>query len=336
MTYPPQPPPEWNQPSGSPFGSFPPPTFSDQGGFGQGGYGQAAYGQVPTWSGYGEAPPADGPPPERKNTRWIIGTIAAVLLVALLVGILLWRLNYGGDKNDTNHTADSTTTSSVSKAAPSTTKSAPPSAAPGAPPKAAPAGCDGRTAPPSPQTPAGWSTVTTPRGLAYDVPADWTVEECGTTVGWERPCPDGPFGYCPVRLLKGAATLPSRACPKSSSAMTGTTVITDLPDVNESAALEAKFATKIFTSDKGAVPSVSLGAPRSLTVSGAPATQVVATVTGIQDNCAGSSALYSVVSTTVPGQSGTVNFIIDLEQGADGATDPGVIDQIVGTLRRID
>ncbi|OBI62377.1 hypothetical protein A5667_09440 [Mycolicibacterium fortuitum] len=327
MTYPPQPPPEWNQPSGSPFGSNNP-------------FGQApqwpAYGQQPpTWSGYGEAPPADAPPPKRNNTGWIVGTVAGVLVAALLLGGLLWKLNYG-DKNDTKNTADSTTTSSVTKSAPSTTKTTTSSVAPSAPPKAAPAGCEGRTAAPGPQTPAGWSTVTTPRGLAYDVPADWTVEECSTIVGWEKPCADGPFGYCPVRVLKGAATMPSRACPKSSSAISGVTVVTDLTDVTESATLEAKFATKIFTSDKGAVPSVSLGAPRSLTVSGAPAAQVVATVTGIQDNCAGTSAVYSVVSTTVPGQPGTVNFIIDLEQGADGAADPAVVDQIVGTLRRID
>lgn len=326
MTYPPQPPPEWNQPSGSPFGSNDP-------------FGQTPqwpnYGQPPTFSGYGEAPPTDFKPPNRNNTGWILGTIAGVVIIALLLGGLLWKLNYG-DKNDTKNTADSTTTtSSVTKAPPSTT-AAPTSTAPAAPPKAAPASCEGRTAAPGPQTPAGWSTVTTPRGLAYDVPPDWTVEGCTTVVGWEKPCPDGPFGYCPVRVLKGAATMPSRACPKSSSALSGTTVVTDLTDVTESATLEAKFATKIFTSDKGAVPSVSLGAPRNLTVSGAPAAQVVATVTGIQDNCAGNSAVYSVVSTTVPGQSGTVNFIVDLEQGADGAVDPGVIDQIVGTLRRID
>ncbi|MDO3239942.1 hypothetical protein P5W04_07420 [Mycobacteroides abscessus subsp. abscessus] len=327
MTYPPQPPPEWNQPSGSPFGSNNP--------FGQPPQWPAYGQQPPTWSGYGEAPPADAPPPKRNNTGWIIGTVAGVLVVALLLGGLLWKLNYG-DKNDTKNTADSTTTSSVTKSAPSTTKTTTSSAAPSAPPKAAPAECEGRTAASGPQTPAGWSTVTTPRGLAYDVPADWTVEECSTIVGWEKPCADGPFGYCPVRVLKGAATMPSRACPKSSSAISGVTVVTDLTDVTESATLEAKFATKIFTSDKGAVPSVSLGAPRNLTVSGAPATQVVATVTGIQDNCAGTSAVYSVVSTTVPGQPGTVNFIIDLEQGADGAADPGVVDQIVGTLRRID
>ncbi|SUA04613.1 Uncharacterised protein [Mycolicibacterium fortuitum] len=152
MTYPPQPPPEWNQPSGSPFGSNNP-------------FGQApqwpAYGQQPpTWSGYGEAPPADAPPPKRNNTGWIIGTVAGVLVVALLLGGLLWKLNYG-DKNDTKNTADSTTTSSVTKSAPSTTKTTTSSVAPSAPPKAAPAGCEGRTAAPGPQTPAGWSTVTT-------------------------------------------------------------------------------------------------------------------------------------------------------------------------------
>lgn len=324
MTYPPQPPPGWNQPPGGPFGS------NDQ--FGQASqwpnYGQ----QSPTWSGYGEAPPADAPPPKRNNTGWILGTAAGVVVVALLLGAVLWTLN-ADDKDDTENTA--ATTSSVTKAPPST-KAAPNSTVPAAPPKAAPAGCEGRTAAPGPETPDGWSTVTTPRGLAYDVPADWTVEECNTGVGWEKPCPDGPFGYCPVRLMKGAASMPNKLCPKGSSAITGVATISDATDVNESATLDAKLATKIFTSDNGVVPSVSLGAPRSLTVSGAPAAQVVATVTGIQDECTGSSALYSVVSTTVPGQPGTVNFIIDLEQGFDGAADPGVIDQIVRTLRRID
>ena len=59
MTYPPQPPPEWNQPSGSPFGSNEP-------------FGQPQqwpnYGQPPVFSGYGEAPPTDFQPPNRNNS----------------------------------------------------------------------------------------------------------------------------------------------------------------------------------------------------------------------------------------------------------------------------
>lgn len=49
---------------------------------------------------------------------------------------------------------------------------------------------------------------------------------------------------------------------------------------------------------------------------------MIATVTGIKaDACTGPSALHSMVATTVPGQDGTVLFVISLEQGIDGAPD---------------
>ncbi|GAS89029.1 hypothetical protein [Mycolicibacterium brisbanense] len=41
-----------------------------------------------------------------------------------------------------------------------------------------------------------------------------------------------------------------------------------------------------------------------------------------------------MVATKVPGQPGSVMFVVSLEQGYPGAPDPGLVDQLVGTLRR--
>ena len=44
--------------------------------------------------------------------------------------------------------------------------------------------------------------------------------------------------------------------------------------------------------------------------------------------------MHSMVATTVPGQKGSVMFVISLPQGAPGSVDPKVADQMVSTLRR--
>ncbi|TDH57400.1 hypothetical protein E2F47_02910 [Mycobacterium eburneum] len=175
-----------------------------------------------------------------------------------------------------------------------------------------------------------------PRHLAYDVPPEWKVLSCTTLVGWEKPCPDGPFGYCPIRTMSGAAELAGAECPKDSRALTGEPGNGSVSDINQSVRSEAQLVKDIYTSRSGHVPTVSLGQPRQLTVGGAPAVQLVATVTDIEsDLCTGSSALHSMVATTVPGQDGTVLFVISLQQGYPGAPDPGLIDQLVATLRRV-
>lgn len=324
MTYPPQ----WNPPPGDPFGNYPQPQQQPPNQY-PGGYQPSG-----NWPGYGEAPPLDSPPPNRDNTPWIIATVAGVLVIAVVVGGLLWKLNFAGD-DDTTDTA-ATNTSAVAtdepSATPSTTTSAAPSAAP---PTAAPP-CEGKIARASAQTPAGWLPVVSPRGLGYDVPGGWTVNSCTTLVGWEKPCPDGPFGFCPVRTMSGSASMPNQQCPEGNRGVTGVPGAKNTDDINEAVALESQLVADIYTSKNGVVPQVSLSPPRQITAAGAPAVQIVATVTGIEgDECTGTSALHSMVATKVPGQPGSVLFVIALEQGYPGAPDPGLVDQLVGTLRPV-
>jgi hypothetical protein len=304
-----------------------------------------AYGQQPApqqpWPGYGQPPPAGGPPPhgrppKRDNVQWIIATVAAVVVVTVVVGGLLWKLNSG---NDTPRAATTTTSTSTTMSSPRTstsTSSATPTAAPAPAPSTG--SCNGHTAGPAAQTPAGWKTVVSPRGLAYDVPPDWKVNTCDTLVGWEKKCPetpDSPFGTCPIRTMSGSAELANPACPeKSSLAVSGAPGAKNTNDIHEAVNNETLTVKDIYTSDSGAVPNVDLSPPRDLTVAGAPAVEVIATVTGIAaDTCTAPKALHVMVATTVAGQQGSVLFVISMAQDYQGAPDAGVADQMVGSLR---
>lgn len=343
MSYPLQ----WNPPGGGPAGDpfaggyqvppagndpFANPYQSPPGG--------APYGsphQNPTgWAGYGQAPPpGPPPPPKRDNTQWVILTIAVVAIVTVVAGGLLWRLNDGGS-DTTASTATSTTTSVTPTTTPTTTRTTS-TPAPQVPPPAPAGGCKGFTGGPGPQTPPSWSTVVSPRGMLYDVPPGWTVEKCGTLIGWEKKCPetpDSPFGVCPIRTMSGAATLANPQCPKSSLAMTGVPGAKNTEDINVAVQDESQLVADIYTSDSGVVPQVSLSPPRNLTVAGAPAVEIIATVTGIEaDNCTGPRALHAMVAFKVPGQPGSVLFVVSMDQDLAGAPDAGLIDQMVSSLR---
>ncbi|MBU8817646.1 hypothetical protein KL858_22580 [Mycolicibacterium goodii] len=273
------------------------------------------------WSGYGEAPPAHQPP-KRSKTPWILAVLAGVVIIALVAGTLVWRLT-GSDDEDA--TADGATTSA--SAAPET---APNGTAPSTPAKPA---CEGKIAARTPDTPPEWIPVASPRGLDYAVPPDWTVNSCTTLVGWEKPCPDGPFGFCPVRSMSGSAMLPNKQCPDHARMLTGVPGASKTDDINEALQLETQLVDDIFTSKNGVVPQVSLGDPREFTIDGEPAVQIVATVTGIEaDDCTPPEALHSMVATKVDGQPGSVMFIVSMEQGYPGAPDPRLIDEILATV----
>lgn len=298
-----------------------------------------AYGQQPgqPLPGYGAPPPLggghpQGGPPKRDNVQWIIATVAAVVVVAVVVGGLLWKLNGG---NETPQAATATTsTTTAPKPTPTTTPTAAPAPAPSTPT----ASCNGHSAGPAAATPAGWKTVVSPRGLAYDVPSDWEVLKCDSLIGWEKKCPvgpDSPFGTCPIRTMSGAANLPNPACPdKSSLAISGAPGAKNTPDINQAVNNETGTVKDIYTSDSGVVPTVDLGPARQFTVGGAPAAEVIATVTGIEtDKCTAPKVLHVMVATTVPGQPGSVMFVLALPQDYPGALDAGIVDQMVGSLR---
>ncbi len=304
----------------------------------------------PGWHGYGGPPNQFAPPPRNGGGRWVWVLMASAVVVTVAVvvaGLLLSGSDdsSGGVAQTATSTApqDQSPSSTTTTTAPSTTSSAPPTTTTtttSAPPTAAPGSaiCEGFTAGPGAQTPAGWKPVVGPRGLAYDVPPDWVVEKCGVLVGWEKKCDDGPFGYCPVRTMSGAASLENKTCLHQVRGMAGLPGASNAPDIDEAVKIESGLVKDIYTSSDGKhVPTVSLSAPKNITVDGAPAVQVIATVTDIQsDDCTAPSALHSMVATQGPLQEGPVLFVISLEQGYPGAPDPSVIDQMVSSLRRAD
>ncbi|MEP9394686.1 hypothetical protein ABLE94_20855 [Gordonia sp. VNK1] len=244
----------------------------------------------------------------------IIGVIVLVVTAIVGVGVVAAHL-FTGEGGEAAPAPSSSHTTSVALSTP------PPPTCPGAVTTAA--------------TPSGWQPVAGKRGLSYDVPGNWQVLGCGTLVGWEKRCDDGPFGYCAIRTMGGAAELEVSRCPNNSAGLSGTPAASGTDDITTAVSDEAALVADIYTSDSGVVPTVTLSGPRPLTVSGAPAVQIVATVTGIETSaCVGPSAIHSIVATTVPGQSGTVLFVISLPQGGPDAADPSLIDTMVGTLRR--
>lgn len=313
--------------------TYPPPWQSGPGGPPGGDPWQRAY---PGY-GYGYAPPPGTPPPYGKPPRsplpWIVAAVAALLVAALVVGGLLWKLN-GSD--DEQRAASSTTTSLTKATTRSSTKTSTPRTTIPAPAPEAPTDCDGRVGTPVPETPAGWKQVVSPRGLIYDVPPEWQVLPCTTLVGWEKTCPvspESPFGTCPIRSMSGAAELPNPACPDGNSlAVSGVPGAKTAPDIAKAAENETATVRDIYTSASGVVPDVSLSAPRDLTVAGAPAVEIVATVTRIApESCNSASALHVMIATTVAGQPGSVMFVVSM--GYEGTPDTRTIDTMVRSLR---
>ncbi|MGU3292828.1 hypothetical protein [Williamsia sp. M5A3_1d] len=282
-------------------------------------------------------PPLPPPPPGGGSGRsLLILTVVLAVLVAVIaaVGVVAYQ-QFGPGEDPSTVAATASTSSTAAEAEPGESDEAPPSSAePSSPDSGDSDQCPTPSA--GPATPAGWKTVTGKRGLAYDVPPTWTVQSCGTVIGWEKKCADGPFGVCPIRTMSGAATLESPACPKSTLADAGLPGASDTSDIVQAVRDESALVADIYTSDSGRVPRVQLSAPRRFRVGGADAVQVVASVTGIETTpCQGPTALHSMVATTVSGQPGSVMFVIALPQGMAGAVAPAVGDQMVATLRRV-
>jgi hypothetical protein len=106
-----------------------------------------------------------------------------------------------------------------------------------------------------------------------------------------------------------------------------------IPDIRAALEEESTTVATIYTRS-GAVPKVEFGPVREFSIGTHPAVQMVATVTDIAtDACTGSSALHSMVVTTVPHDEGSVVFLISLRNGVNVTAKPSVIDDMVRTLR---
>lgn len=292
------------------------------------------YQSVPYIGGYG---PAQPPPPPRRpgsHTALIVSGVVVLVAAVAFVGILAWSSL--SDSRTT--TAAPTSTTPASAAPPATTTSSTPATTSTAPtsttaPTPLSDTCNESANGPGPATPAGWSTVTSPRKIVYDVPPQWRVLSCSTLVGWEKECDDGPFGYCPIRMMSGAAELEDDRCESESHAVTGVPGAANASDIDDAVRKETALVADIYT-DEDVVPTVSLSEPRHFTIGDTPAVEIDATVTGIAPGCAGSpSALHVMVATTVPSEEGPVMFVASIMQGGQGDPDPGLGEQLVATLR---
>ncbi|MCV7315981.1 hypothetical protein H7J77_10565 [Mycolicibacillus parakoreensis] len=320
MSYPPYPP------------EPPPLPYPEQGGWPAGGYpGYPPAGPPPYLDGTG----GYGPAPQRPHgTTTLIVTAIVVLVAALVfVGVLVWS-----SRSDTDTTAASTTTTAAPRTpvppavpapiTPTTTTTTTTSSAPLS------STCNESATGPGPATPPGWSTVTSPRQVVYDVPSEWRVLSCSTLVGWEKECDDGPFGYCPIRMMSGAAELEDDRCDSASHAVTGVPGAADASDIDDAVRRETTLVADIYT-EGDVVPTVALSEPRHFTIGATPAVRIDATVTGIgPGECSDSpSARHVMVATTVPGETGPVMFVAAIMQGGEGDPDPGLGEQLVSTLR---
>ncbi|WP_082948707.1 hypothetical protein [Mycobacterium sp. 1274756.6] len=345
MTYPPSPNeptmpyPEYGPGSGYPqgYGSPYSPGYSGAGGYGgygdHGGYSGYGGGYPPyPPSGYPTSPPGGGPPPPH-NTRWVVLIIVAVVAVVAATAVAVWQFS----DSDSASTAASTSATTVtgSPATTTTATTTAPTTTSSTPSKPLSSTCDEHAAGPGPQTPEGWATVNTPRGLVYDVPPEWVIKSCSTLIGWEKPCDDGPFGYCPIRTMSGASEWPDPGCQSEQFAVAGAPGASNAESIDEAVRIESSLVADIFTSADGVVPTVSLSEPRQLSIGDTPAVEIVATVSDVGPGECSSSpgGLHLMLATTVPGQPGSVMFVVSMRQGGPGDPDPALADQLVDTLR---
>jgi hypothetical protein len=189
--------------------------------------------------------------------------------------------------------------------------------------------CEGFTASVDANSQPGWHATIDRRSLAYAVPPDWKVAACGVRMGWAKPCPEG---QCVIREIGAVSTIANPACEKQNLAMAGVGGSKN-PDIKAALDEEMKTVPLIY-SQNGQVPKVEYTAVREFNIGTHPAVQTVASVNDIAtDSCTGSSALHSIVVTTVPNVEGSVVFLISLRQGANATPKPSVINEIVKTLR---
>jgi hypothetical protein len=251
---------------------------------------------------------------------WLSLAIAVVIIV-LLSAVVITQLK--DDNSDKSTPAAPTQSSTVQSSQPGSTQ--PPGSGNASPSMT----CEGYTASVDANSQPGWHATIDHRGLAYAAPPDWTVAACGVRTGWAKPCPEG---QCVIRELGAVSTVANPSCPKQNLAIAGVGGSKN-PDIRAALDEESKTVPIIYT-QSGKVPKVEFGPVREFNIGTHPAVQMVATVTDIAtDACTGSSALHSMVVTTVPHVVGSVVFLISLRQGTNVTANPNVINDMVKTLR---
>jgi hypothetical protein len=259
------------------------------------------------------------------NWLWISLVIAAVIIVVLSAVVITQLRNNKSETTATTAAPTSTTMQSSPPPGGQRSGTAQPPGGSGSPTMT----CEGFTASVDASSQPGWHATINHLGLAYAAPPDWKVATCGVRMGWAKPCAEG---QCVIRELGAVATVANPACPKQNLAMAGVTQSNNA-DIKAALDEESKTVPLIYTQG-GKVPTVKFSEVRDFTIGDHPAVQMVATVNDIAtDQCTGSSALHSMVVTTVPNVEGSVVFLISLRQGVNATPKADVINKMVDTLR---
>ena len=260
--------------------------------------------------------------PRGANWLWIALVIAAVIIVVLsAVVITQMRKN----KSDTTTSATSSSQSSTVQALPQPSVTQPQPTDNASPSMT----CEGYTANVDEGSQPGWHATVNHLGLAYAAPPDWSIAACGVRMGWAKPCPEG---QCVIREIGAVSTVANPACPKQNLAMAGVSQSNN-PDIKAALDEESKTVPIIYTQN-GKVPDVTFTEVNEFMIGNHAAVQMVATINNMApDQCNGTSALHSMVVTTVPNVQGSVAFLISLRQGVSATPKPDVINQMVKTLR---
>jgi hypothetical protein len=285
-------------------------------------------GPIPPAHDYPEYPA--GPP---RRTLWLSAALAVAVVIIVVLSVVVFTQSKGGEAGTPTAAPQPSTFQSTPQ--PNSTPQAPNTQTPNTQAPNTTAGqsmtCEGFTASVDPNSQPGWHATIDHLGLAYAVPPDWSVAACGVRMGWAKPCPEG---QCVIREMGAVSTVanPAPACTKQNIAMAGVTQSKN-PDIKAALEEEAAMVANIYTQDNQ-VPKVDLTPLTEFTIGTHPAVQMVANVTGIPTNaCFGSTAVHSIVVTTVPNVEGSVVFLISLRQGVNATPKPDVIDKIRATLR---
>jgi hypothetical protein len=193
----------------------------------------------------------------------------------------------------------------------------------------------------------GWQVVVVPqRGLAYDVPPDWRIEEPDIIIGFEEEDPSAPFGYSPRVVMSGVARGGDRGqdCATDSgdtaASYTGTSGAGEVVDTAQMAGyLAGEWASAAFENDAGP-PAVSQVAAEPYAANGLTGHVVRATADALvgspPDPCAPVHGRVAVASVLAPAGDDVYNFVVYGDADGPHALPEETVAMILSTLRPIE
>lgn len=188
----------------------------------------------------------------------------------------------------------------------------------------------------SPTAVAGWSTVKGREQVAFDVPADWTVEAADTFAGFDsHSMTEAPQ----LVVMHDLASYRSGACPHlqaSSRGRAGFVVPGDLAGPDAAAEISEKWAYVVSLDNAGERPRVGPTTVTPVLVDGGtiPAVEATTIVSIIHpEPCQPPAMAFTAVTLHVAGQ--LVVFVLYTDEGVADSLGPDVARRIITSLRPV-